>query len=90
MVAILLDAAFVSLNQPTSQTMVQPGAQARTRKAWFITVQKTVKYCTYYERDCHTEDECHDKHPHLNKLSLRLLNLLRNGGEMKNLSKMSK
>ena len=70
MAAIMPNAAFVSPNQPANQTMVQPGAQAGTSKARVITLQKTVKYCTYCKRDYHTEDECHDKYPHLKEAKI--------------------
>ncbi len=70
MAAILPNTAFMSPNQPANQIMVQPGAQVGTKKARFITLQKTVKYYTYCKRDYHTEDECYDKYPYLKEAKM--------------------
>lgn len=50
--------------------MIQFRAQVGTNKAWIITLHKTVKYCIYYKRDYHTENEYHDKYLHLNKAKM--------------------
>ena len=75
MAAIISNAAFVSPGQPANQTMVQPGGQAGTSKSRVITLQKTVKYCTYCRRDYYTEDKCYDKYPYLKETKLAAVKL---------------
>ena len=60
---VMPNAAFISLNQPNNQTKIQPWAQPGRSQARVITLQKTVKYCTYYNRDYYTRDKYHDKYP---------------------------
>lgn len=50
--------------------MIQPETPASTSKSRGITLQKIVQYCTYYRRDYHIEDKCHNKYPHLKKTKL--------------------
>ena len=57
--------ALVAANMPAEQKTVQTGAQLGTNNCRVVTLQKTVKYCTFCKRDYHTEDECRIKHPHL-------------------------
>lgn len=58
---------FISLNQPANQIMVQLRTKAGICKARVITVQKIVKYCTYYKWDYHIEDKYYNKYIHLKK-----------------------
>ena len=70
MTAIIPNAAFVNPNQPANQTMVQPGAQAKTSKSRIITLQKTVKYYIYCKRDYHIEEKCYNKYFYLKEAKL--------------------
>lgn len=68
MAAVMPNTAQISPNQPSNQTRIQPGAKPGTIQARVITLRKTVKSCTHCKRDYHTEDECHDKYPHLKEV----------------------
>ena len=46
--------------QRTIHNCVKPGVNQRV-----LQIEKTVKYCTYCHCDYHTEEECHEKFPHL-------------------------
>ncbi|MCJ1471243.1 hypothetical protein MMC07_009891, partial [Pseudocyphellaria aurata] len=59
--------ALVAANTPVHQTTIQEGAQVGTNNAHVLTLQKTVKYCTFCKRDYYTENECRLKYPHLAK-----------------------
>ena len=68
MAIVMPNTAFISLYQPTNQTRIQLRAKPGTIQARVITLQKTVKYCTYCKQDYYTENECHDKYPHLKEV----------------------
>ena len=56
--------SYLAPNQPLVQRTIQNGVKPGVNQR-VLRVEKTVKYCTYCQRDYHTEDECHDKFPHL-------------------------
>lgn len=56
---------LIAANMPAHQSTVQDGAQIGTSHSRVLTLQKTVKYCTFCKRDYHTENECRIKHPNL-------------------------
>lgn len=74
--------AFVAANTPAYQTTIQKDAQIGTNNAQVLTLQKTVKYCTFCKHDYHTETKCCLKHPHLasSKLANKLSQKQRQGG----------
>lgn len=57
--------ALIAANMLAEQNMVQSGAQIGTSNSRVLTVQKTVKYCTFCKRDYHTKNKCRVKHPNL-------------------------
>lgn len=53
------------LPTPAHQHTTQDGVQAGTPNPRLLTLQKTVKYCTDFHRNYHTESECRIKYPNL-------------------------
>lgn len=88
MAAVMPNTAFIGPNQPKNQTKIQLGAQPGTSRAWVITLQKTLKYCTYCKQDYHTKDKCYDKYPHLKKAQSISLKLATKRQKTENQSKM--
>lgn len=68
MLATWVSISYPAPNQPalqqTIQNEVKPGINRRV-----LQVEKTVKYYTYFHRDYHKEDKCHEEFPHLRTCS---------------------
>ncbi len=56
--------SYLVPNSPVFQQTIQNGVRPGVNQQ-VLRIEKTVKYCTYCHCDYHTEDECHEKFPHL-------------------------